>query len=85
MRRRRQSQTGGSGGQAPSFDPNSVNQLQANMLDPTSQKLGASNGGGSVGGASFDPDKFNTMQFNFFNPQAQSGTSVMVFTVVSFE
>ena len=70
---KRQSQTGGSGGQAPSFDPNSVNQLTSNMLDPTKQQLGASNGAGSVNGASFDPDQFNTMTFNFFNPQAQSG------------
>ncbi|XP_053389211.1 uncharacterized transmembrane protein DDB_G0289901-like, partial [Mercenaria mercenaria] len=73
LRIKRQSQTGDSGGQAPSFDPNSVNQLTANMLDPTKQQLGANNGAGSVNGASFDPDQFNTMQFNFFNPQAQSG------------
>ena len=39
------------------------------MLDPSSSKLGASNG--AAGG--FDPDQFNTMQFNFFNPNQMSG------------
>ncbi|KAK3604401.1 hypothetical protein CHS0354_015535 [Potamilus streckersoni] len=62
---------GGSGGGAspPSFDPNSVNKPQTNLLDPSQSKLGSSGGGGS----GFNPDTFNTMNFNFFNPRAQSG------------
>ena len=62
--------SGGSGGsQLPKFDANKVNQLQSNMLDPSSSKLGTS--GGAGGG--FDPDQFNSKQFNFFNPQNQLG------------
>ena len=61
--------SGGSSGSSPKFDPNSVNKIQSNMLDPSTSKLGAS--GGAAGG--FDPDQFNTMSFNFFNPQAQVG------------
>lgn len=57
------------GSQPPKFDANKVNQLQANMLDPSSSKLGQS--GGSAGG--FDPDQFNSKTFNFFNPQNQLG------------
>lgn len=60
---------GNSGGQPPKFDANKVNQLQTNMLDPSSSKLGTSGGGG----AGFDPDQFNSMSFNFFNPQNQLG------------
>ena len=55
---------GGSGGgssSAPKFDPNKVNKIDANMLDPSKSKLGPS--GGAAGG--FDPDQFNSQSFSF--------------------
>jgi hypothetical protein len=67
----------GGGSQLPKFDANKVNQLQSNMLDPSSSKLGTS--GGAGGG--FDPDQFNSKQFNFFNPQNQLGKRGKFFNI----
>ncbi|KAK3604399.1 hypothetical protein CHS0354_015533 [Potamilus streckersoni] len=55
--------------QAPNYNGNNVNQIQASLTDPSSSKLGQS-GGASSG---FDPDKFNSLSFNLFNPQNQMG------------
>ncbi|KAL3874088.1 hypothetical protein ACJMK2_037151 [Sinanodonta woodiana] len=55
--------------QAPNYNGNNVNQIQASLTDPSSSKLGQS-GGASSG---FDPDKFNSLSFNLFNPQNQIG------------
>ena len=50
----------------PNFDPNAVNQIKANFLNPSTMQLGKSGGGG--GG--FDPDQYNSLSFSFFNPSA---------------
>lgn len=58
------SSSGGSGSQTPNFDPNKVNQISSNFLNPSSSQLG--NGGSSSGG--FDPNAINSQTFSFFNP-----------------
>ncbi|KAH3857261.1 hypothetical protein DPMN_099867 [Dreissena polymorpha] len=57
------------GGSVPSYDPNKVNQITANFLDPSKLQLGQSGGGGS----GFNPDQFNSQSFSFFNPSAMVG------------
>ena len=54
------------GGSMPKFDPNAVNQIKANFLNPATMQLGTSGGGG--GG--FNPDQYNSVSFSFFNPSA---------------
>jgi hypothetical protein len=53
----------------PKFDPNKVNMINTNFMDPSSSKLGQ--GGSAAGG--FDPDAFNSQTFSFFNPSAFTG------------